>query len=299
MTNPSNSYNASLRKIADHITAKSSAQSVNFVTVWGASGAGKSTLAQQLANLIPGSSVFPMDNYLSSSLKSSTYNHIRPESNIPYIEGLDPNIWDQKLINHHMSELKKKHSVAMPIFDHRTRERIGSSTFSASDIIIVEGAYSFDNVISDSSIVSVVINTSFHDRFLRKLVRTYCINRRTDLDESIERYITRTQPSSEYYREVYTYKADFVIEASSNPAFEFNEYKGATFDRDVSTPAYGLIPKKGFGTLHSEEKFLVSRPDKATHLTLTYIIDNQIIFITKLHANHFDLLKRHYRIKDY
>ncbi|HEX7483690.1 MAG TPA: hypothetical protein VF281_00910 [Candidatus Saccharimonadales bacterium] len=299
MTTPSNSYDTSLKEIADQIIAKSNAQIVNFVTVWGASGTGKSTLAHQLANLIPGSSVFPIDHYLSSSLKSSTYNHINPESSIPYIEGLDPNIWDQKLINYHLNELKNNQPISMPIFNHQTRERISSSTFPASNIIIVEGVYSFDNVISDSAIMSIVINTSFHDRFLRKLVRTYCINKRTDLDESIERYITRTQPSTDYYLEIYSLKANFIIETASNPALEFDKYKGSTFHRHPSDHTYNLIPKESYGILHPEENLIVNHHDKSINSTLTYTLDNKIIFTAKLRSKHLDLLRRYYTFKDY
>lgn len=298
MTNPNNSYGTSFRKIADHIIAKSNTQVVNFVTVWGASGAGKSTFAQHLADLIPGSSVFPIDRYLSSSLKSSTYNHLRP-GDIPYIEGLDPDIWDQTLINLHLNELKNSQPISMPIFNHQTRERIGSSIFPASNIIIVEGAYSFDNIISDSAIASIVINTSFHDRFLRKLVRTYCVNKRTDLGESIERYITKTQPSTDYYVETYKHKADFIIETHSNPALEFNQYKSAIFHRHTSEHTYELIPKKSYGVLHAEENLIISHPNKSVDLNLTYILDNKIIFATKLHSDHLNLLKQYYNIRDY
>lgn len=286
-----------LTTLLKHIQQLDTAQQTNFICIWGASGSGKSTLTKHLAELTPDSAIFPIDHYLSASLKSDTYNHTSPNPETPYIEGLNPHIWDQLLLNEHLEKLQRYESIDMPIFDHKTRERNGHTIVAPHKIIFIEGAYALENVIDPIKAMVIILDAPFHDRFIRKLVRTARVTGRSDLDESIERYITKTEPSTSYYLKKYSIEADYVITIRSHPNIEFQDF--ASNPSAPPTHRIDLIPTPASGRMHEGELFYLTPTKNIGVMRLTYCINNQQIFkanvaekIIKLLKLHYDLLQR-------
>lgn len=280
-------------KIGRHIERLSPAPTPHFIGIWGASGSGKSTFAKELATLLLDSTIFPIDHYLSANLAIQKFHHISPNPAVPYIEGLDPNIWDQPLLNSHLSMLERQIPIEIPLFNHKERKRSGSRLIMPHKIILIEGAYALENIVASSLSTVIILDCPFHDRFIRKLVRTARVTKRNDLDESIERYISRTEPATAYYIRTYSRKADYVVQVNSQPRKEFKRFAK---DDVMPHPQEGmtLTPKETSGALHDEEFLFVTTGGSGTPIKLIYCIDNKRVFEATISKKSLDLLSLHY-----
>lgn len=279
-------------QIGNLIYSLESVVSPTVISIWGASGSGKSTLAEFISTRLPNSRIFPVDRYLSPNLKTAGFNHTNTESKEPYIEGLNPSIWDQQLLNKHLADIVMMKSVHMPIFDHKNRERIGYEEFSPSDITLVEGAYAFENSIEQDISQRILTVTPFHDRFIRKLVRTAYVSMRIDLDESVSRYIKRTEPAANFYYNKYSSSADITIENPSMPMIEFADLVSQNMDETVGDRRY-ITPREDYGSLHDGESLSVEEPQSDQYI-FRYGINNHKLLQFKIGKSTLDLLKAHY-----
>lgn len=266
--------------------------SPTVVSIWGASGSGKSTLAEFISSRLPSSRAFAIDCYLSPDLKTADFTHANPQSNDPYIEGLDPSVWDQKLLNKHLRDIVKGKSVSMPIFDHTNRERTGYEDYSPAEITILEGAYSFENSIERNISRRILTKTPFHDRFIRKLIRTTYVSMRTDLEESISRYIQRTEPAADFYYKKYSPLSDNYISNPSTPIAEFLDYSLEQPDEMTENRRY-IMPRVTSGSIHEGESLSIEKQGSSEYV-FRYDINDRVLIQSKVGESVVALLNRHY-----
>lgn len=266
--------------------------SSTIVALWGASGSGKSTLAEFISQQIPECTVFPIDRYLSPNLSWMNFNHLPSDGDVHYIEGLDPNIWDQALLNKHLARIAMMRPVDMPVFDHASRVRVGHDSFTPSKITIVEGAYAMENDIRQSIDKRVLIKSPLHDRFIRKLLRTSHVSQKTDIDESMVRYLERTEPAANLYYEKYTPSADFIINNPSSPRVEFSGYTKQKLDENHTRIHY-LQPYSKFGTLHDGERVGIKNLGAESGI-FCYNLDGKMLLHTNIGERALHLLNDFY-----
>jgi len=264
---------------------------VHFIGIWGASGTGKSTLSKNLQRLLSDSAVLNIDQYLSPDLVDGSFNHVPPMGE-PYLEGLDPNIWDQTLLREHLLLISGNKPAEMPIFDNRLRKRVGYNTFTPKSLVILDGAYSLENVVSSKILISIMLVVPFHDRFIRKLVRTYHVTGRRDLDESITRYITRTEPAAKFYENKYSMSVDVVAKGRSRPHEEFSQYMQEEW---IGQEGYrDIVPKVAFGDLHEGERLTLYEYGDHSGAILMYLLNDRKVFDTRIDRKALSILLSYY-----
>jgi len=266
---------------------------VNFISIWGPSGSGKTTIATLIRDQLGNANILSLDRYLSPKLKKmAIFDNKEDTSSIPFLEGLDPKIWDQKLINVHLLKIKDKKAILVPIFNHTTRTREGFEKFQYNKLIIIDGIYSLKNSISNQINYKILINSNFHDRFIRKLVRTTCSYNRNDLDESIERYINCTQPAAEYYYKKYSKECNIIINNPMHPIQEFKRY----YKERLLIPDFAikLLPKSHYGKLRHSECLFITHNNKQENLKLTYCINSNLIFSNDISKKSLEIMLNFY-----
>jgi uridine kinase len=281
-------YEESLKIIELEINRRLVPNQTNFVLIWGASAVGKTTIARQLATRLDDSSIISVDSYLTESLLEKKFNHNPTNSIIPYIEGLDPTIWDLKTMNYDLKDLSLGNPIKIPIYNYTTKNRDGYLQFKPKRIVFLEGSYSMDNSISDTAILSILIHADLHDRLIRKMVRTLNINHRTDIDSSIYRYLTQTNPSLKYYTNLYKKRSNFIVHNPLDPTREFTNLSSSD---TIQLGSYVLlVPKITTGTVkHGEQLRFYTDSNE-----LVYIVDNRVIFANKIEDNTYKLLTKYY-----
>jgi uridine kinase len=108
-----------------------------IVGIAGGSGSGKSTIAHGLATLTErfGSVVICQDDY---------YKGIGPGVDVEAYNFDEPAALDLDLLAHHLSELKRGHSVAAPLYDfHAHGRREETRSIAPCPLVFVEGLFLF------------------------------------------------------------------------------------------------------------------------------------------------------------
>lgn len=285
-------YKKFIEIIPSEIDKRLKTSKPNFVLIWGASASGKTTIAKKLMSITNDSAIISIDSYLTESLLEKKFNHTSKNPLIPYIEGLDPDIWDLNDLNNDLLNLSLNKSIKLPIYNYSTKKREGYVRQDPKKIIFLEGSYSMNNKIADKAILSILIQADLHDRLIRKIVRTVVINRRKDIDSSIHRYLTQTHPSLNYYFNLYKKRSDFIIKNPLEPVIEFGQFAR---NNSLSQSNFQLlIPKKSTGITRDKERLQFNPADNI----LAYLVDDRLIFSIKIRLDTYWLLRKYYKIKN-
>lgn len=286
------SYKKFLEIIPSEVNKRLKTSQPNFVLIWGASASGKTTIAKKMMSIIDDSALISIDSYLTESLLEKKFNHTSENPRIPYIEGLDPEIWDLNDLNNDLLDLSLNKSIKLPIYNYSTKKREGYVRQDSKKIVFLEGSYSMNNKISDKAILSILIQADLHDRLIRKIVRTVVINRRNDIDSSIHRYLTQTHPSLNYYFNLYKKRSDFIIKNPLDPVIEFSQFakKNSLSQSNFKL----LIPKKSTGITREKEQLQFDTADN----TLAYLIEDRLIFSIEIRLDTYWLLRKYYKVKN-
>lgn len=265
-----------------------------LIQVCGASASGKSTISRLLAGSLPGGKVFSMDAYLAEGLwdQNRVFNHNSPNPNRPYIAGISPEIWDMPLMLRHLKSLRNKDSVQMPVFDETVKDRTGYIAYTPGNYIIVEGIHAFEPEFLDGSQYALLVRAPLHDRITRKMVRTCRVYNQTDVDEVVERYLTKDEPVNRIYEPEHIEIADRVIDNKANPN---NEYKKISGQRSILQRGRRVLftPTEATGSLVTgEELAAVFMPDNSVYLQ--YKVGRRILVETPLKETTLDMLRAHY-----
>lgn len=60
-------------------------------------------------------------------------------------------------MNRDLKELAAGRSIQMPIYDYSLKQRTGYRSYLPSPLVILEGAYSMENSIQDSVVLSILL----------------------------------------------------------------------------------------------------------------------------------------------
>jgi uridine kinase len=202
-----------------------------FINLGGASASGKTTIAMEVAERL-GGSVFIMDNYLINHTSASQINHISNDPNNPFLSGVNPAAYDIPQMLADLSTLKEGLPINYPVFDKLARSGTGSSPFNPQRVVVVEGIYANNPEFLQFADVSAFADTSFHDRFIRKILRNHLLYQR-DISEIMYDYLTKTEPTFRFYEDRLKKSSDYIVPNPLNldflsiyPGRELLESKG-------------------------------------------------------------------------
>ena len=284
----------------DHVRQSLSVRESNsssFIHVCGISASGKSTVSKVLAESLDDTEIFPMDAYLSEGLwdQSKKFDHDSPDPNRPYISGISPEIWDMQLMRNHLENLRAGESVQMPIFDETVKDRVGYRSFSPSKNIVVEGGHAFSDDFLPYADYRVLVKAPLHDRLTRKIVRTHVLYGLDDVNEVIQRYLTKDEPVGRIYEPAYTGIADQVV---NNPANPRREFAHLVSDASARQPGsyHALLPKTETGGLKQGEDFGIIFG--LGSLSVRYSVDNKLLVQLPIDQETFGLLNDYYWIEE-
>ncbi len=267
-----------------------------LIQVCGASASGKSTVAKLLAESLPGGKVFAMDAYLAEGLWDQTrvFNHNSPDPTRPYIAGISPEIWDMPLMLNHLRDLRNNKVIQMPIFNETIKDRDGYEVFKPSAYIVVEGIHAFQPEFLHDSKYAMLVRAPLHDRIARKIVRTYRVYKQSDIDEVVERYLTKDEPVNRIYEPEHIGIADSIINNNGNPYREFHKL-GSQSSILQRGRRILFTPTKDVGCLSiGEELAAVFMPDNSVYLQ--YKVGRRVLVETPVKETTLDILRTYYSV---
>ncbi|MDO5022493.1 MAG: uridine kinase [Eubacteriales bacterium] len=169
-----------------------------LVAIDGRCASGKSTLAAHLYEMLPGSTVFHMDDFFLPPEMRTEDRLSSPGGNVHYERFLEEVLYN---INKNIPFTYNKYDCH--------RDAYTSHTINPSSICIIEGAYSMHPKLFDFYDISVFLSIS------PSLQKARLKQRETP--ESFKNFIDRWIPLEEKYIAFYepNKKADFLLEAQS------------------------------------------------------------------------------------
>ncbi|MDO9578551.1 MAG: uridine kinase [Candidatus Cloacimonadales bacterium] len=159
------------------------------IGISGGTGSGKSTITDAIQSKVKQEiTLIQQDNYYRS------FGHLT-KSERARINFDHPASFDTELLIEHISLLKKKIPIEMPLYDfkshNRTKETISKNP---SRIIIVEGILVFENPeLRDLMDIRIFVDTDADVRILRRIVRDMTERGRT-LESVIDQYYETVRP---------------------------------------------------------------------------------------------------------
>lgn len=264
-----------------------------LINISGASAAGKSTISNQLIEEIPSSSVLNLDDYLLG-WSIGQLNHDTEDPNKPYFAGLNPRVYDLEKLYRDLVELKKGNAIEKPIFDEVTKTPKGTIPFVAQNVLIFEGIYSLTTPFLELADVPVLVETSLHDRLIRKVVRNgICYGQ--EPNGIIQTYLTRDEPTYPYFQKDLRSKAQIIVNNPLVPNRDFRAFNGIkrVFP---NSDCCNLVPLFGNGNLHHGEKLTVAKLDNTKHI-LSYVTDGKLLVNATINNEVLDLLGKYYEVQ--
>ena len=269
-----------------------------FIHLGGVSAVGKSTVSQDLVNNLPEAQVLSIDSYLIAGLGQLAvkFDDTPPNPNQPYIGGISPKVWDLDLLLTHLRDLKNNQAVQVPIFDQTIKDRIGFTELEPSKFIVVEGGHSFSDTFRNLANYKLLLTASLHDRLTRKLIRTFAKFHRTDIDDIIERYLTKDEPVWKHYQEEHEGIADQIVQNPSIPEIHYTGFPAVIKPKPLNK-LFELIPLPETGELHNGEVFYIGFDDDAV-CHIGYSINGRDIVRLPLEKKLINLLNAHYTLNE-
>ncbi len=276
-----------------HLLDKENDKASRVLSIWGPSGSGKTYLAHEISTRLADSRVLSIDNYLSEEVIAGP--RYPAEQFIDQIEGVNPNIWDQNRLNHDLKLSLTGAAFSVPQFDTKNRIRLPQEVImNESSTTIVEGAYAYENDIKADIAALVVVDSNLHSRFMRKIARTTNRTGRTDVDESIQRYLRQTQGSLAFTWNRHSSQADVIFE--NNPPLSESPMPQTEdcAERVVfSKNAINLTPMNGYGELE-EGEILAVDPDKRGNLRMVHLIGDRAILNCAISISSLNDIRKYY-----
>lgn len=273
----------------------------SIIALGGVSGTGKTSFAQRLGRKVYSASVLHIDNYLSprSQRLYDIQDYIDLDVNpyTPHIEGLLPNAWDLPQLVDDVQLFSKGETIVVPIYDSIIKEPTDQVELKPSSHLIIEGAHALNiSPIQDMIQNRILLSANFHDRLMRKIVRSARINMRESLDTSITRYINGSDLAWQYYMDEYVRRADIVVD---NPAEPSIDYAYLDLLPEEQKGEYQLVPTQDSGELRAGENLRIQRNKKTIgQYALTYFVDDRLIVTSKINSSTLDLLLGYYDISE-
>lgn len=282
---------SSIDTVADFIESRRSGLP-QAISIWGPSGSGKTYLADAVSAILPDSRVIHIDDYLSEETIAGPRHPIG--QSITHIEGVNPNIWNQARLNSDLKHALGGVALSVPQFDRKNRVQLScDKTLEAATITLIEGAYAYENDIKDDLSALAIVSSSLHSRFTRKLARTINKTGRTDVDESIQRYLQQTQGSLAFTWDRHLKHANIVFENDPLPNAILHRDTVTTSEASFSARAVSLLPKSGYGRLGDNEEFVVDS-NKGRTLRLVHLIGDKVLLNCSISGESYAEIREYY-----
>jgi uridine kinase len=179
-----------------------------LIGIAGGSGSGKTTFAKKVMNGIStfDSSLLHMDSY---------YLPVQPKSNYTSSGKANfdhPNAFDWELLRHHLTELKKGHSINCPIYDFKASSRTEEvDKVGPCRVVLFEGIFAlYDQDIRDLLDIKCFLHVDSDIRFTRRLHRDVK-ERGRSLESVISQYYDTVRPMYQKYLDPQRQYADFTV----------------------------------------------------------------------------------------
>jgi uridine kinase len=175
-----------------------------LIGIAGGSGSGKTTFAKKVMKSInsSNSSLLHMDSYYLPTVpkKDGKANFDHPDA------------FDWNLLRHHLSELKKGHSINCPIYDFSSSTRTEEyETVGPCKVVLFEGIFSlYDQEIRDMLDIKCFLHVDSDIRFTRRLHRDVK-ERGRSLESVISQYYDTVRPMYQKYLDPQKQYADFTV----------------------------------------------------------------------------------------
>jgi uridine kinase len=176
------------------------------IGIAGGSGSGKTTVVKKIMHLFPKEDVvlLSQDNYYKDNGHLSADE--RKAINFDHPESIE-----FSLLENHIKELLKGHTINQPAYSYITCARSEGKEIQPKPVIVVEGILLF----SDKSLrkyfdVKLYVDASADERLIR-LIRRDTVERGRDAIEVINRYEKTVRPMHEQFIEPSKKYADIII----------------------------------------------------------------------------------------
>ncbi len=175
-----------------------------LIGIAGGSGSGKTTFAKKVMKGINSSeaSLLHMDSYYLHSVPK-----INGKANFDH-----PDAFDWNLLRHHLSELKKGHSIKCPIYDFSGSTRTEEyEKIGPCKVVLFEGIFSlYDQEIRNILDIKCFLHVDSDIRFTRRLHRDVK-ERGRSLESVIAQYYDTVRPMYQKYLDPQKQYADFTV----------------------------------------------------------------------------------------
>ncbi len=175
-----------------------------LIGIAGGSGSGKTTFAKKVMKSINSthSSLLHMDSYYLPTVpkKDGKANFDHPDA------------FDWNLLRHHLSELKKGHSIKCPVYDFSTSTRTEEyEKIGPCKVVLFEGIFAlYDQEIRDMLDIKCFLHVDSDIRFTRRLHRDVK-ERGRSLESVISQYYDTVRPMYQKYLDPQKQYADFTV----------------------------------------------------------------------------------------
>ncbi len=159
------------------------------IGISGGTGSGKSTITDAIQKKVKSNiTLIPQDNYYKNFIELSPQE--RAKINFDH-----PASFDNELLIEHITLLKKRIPIEMPIYDFKKHARTKTTiTKLPSKIIILEGILIFENAkLRDLMDIKIFVDTDADLRILRRINRDMVERGRT-LESIIKQYQSTVRP---------------------------------------------------------------------------------------------------------
>ena len=177
-----------------------------LVSIAGPSGSGKSSLANKIIDVLPGTALLSLDNYLDTSKKVIDENFD------------DYRLFDFDLIRKNIKEITSGRSSKTPLYDFRKSGRYAWKTIQPpkNKVLIVEGTYALHDSISDLVDLGISISGGVHFDLIKRIFRDI---RRTgqEPNEALTQITQTVYPMFKAFIEPDLQKAHIKIKNDFNP----------------------------------------------------------------------------------
>lgn len=179
-------------------------QNIFLIAIAGGSGSGKTTFAQKVMKNIDHaeSSLLHMDSYYLPTVPK-----INGKVNFDH-----PDAFDWNLLRHHLTELKKGHSIKCPIYDFSTSTRTDEfEVIGPCKVVLFEGIFSlYDQEIRKLLDIKCFLHVDSDIRFTRRLHRDVK-ERGRSLESVIAQYYDTVRPMYQKFLDPQKQFADFTV----------------------------------------------------------------------------------------
>jgi uridine kinase len=177
-----------------------------FVAIAGPSGSGKTTLAKKISNVMPGTLIISLDNYLDATRKVIDFNFD------------DDRLVDFDLLIKNIKDLQNERATNMPLYDFRKSGRYAYVRIEPpeSKVVIIEGIYALHERIASLMDLKIAVSGGVHYDLVKRVFRDI---QRTGQDASdVVKQITDTvYPMYKAFIEPTLEQADIRISNQFNP----------------------------------------------------------------------------------